>query len=128
MKLDPTANLSKAPGSPTKGGIQAWQEQYQDAMTPIDSGTNTPGSPTRRSNKENTPPARNNNVMKDSTFTNQAAVYRTQDSQRPASPTRSAQPTGASTEDLLKLQKASVKRMANVTQLCQFLTFTAILR
>ncbi|KAF2135773.1 uncharacterized protein K452DRAFT_238737 [Aplosporella prunicola CBS 121167] len=77
------------------------------------------GSPTRRANKENTPPDRPA-VPKESNFVTQAAASR----QEPYKPRGDASvgktynlQRGLSPEDVEKLQKPSVKRLANVTQL-----------
>jgi cell cycle protein kinase DBF2 len=80
-----------------------------------------PGSPTRKSNKENTPPGIRPALKKDSSFLGHAAqsrqgVYKT----REAAETRTQYiQRGLSAEDIEKLQKPSVKRLANVTQLCK---------
>lgn len=119
MKLMPTQGsnkqaVSKQPlgNSPNKGGFddgQAW--------------AGAPGSPTRKTGKENTPPTtqRPQLQQKESSFINQAAQSRAAPYQEPASPTRQKQTIGGglTPEDVEKLQKASVKRLANVTQLCE---------
>lgn len=77
-------------------------------------------SPTRKG-KENTPPTRPGAQQQD--HVSQAAAsrqnqYRTQDEQ-PLSRQRSVISGGLTQEDLEKLQKPTVKRLANVTQLCK---------
>ncbi|KAF2155690.1 putative serine/threonine protein kinase [Myriangium duriaei CBS 260.36] len=116
MKLVPSNNANNKGGSPGKGA-QGWAEQYQDAMTPIDAKSGVPGSPTRKSNQENNPPTRPN-LHKDGSYISQAAASR-QDpyQQRPASPTRQPYTISPTQEELDKLQKPAVKRLANVTQL-----------
>lgn len=122
MKLLPSNNASnKGAGSPGKG-LQSWQDQFQDAMSPIDGKDGRPTSPTRKSNQENTPPARPN-LQKDASYLSQAAAsrqdpYRTHD--RPASPSRQPFTISPTQEEIEKLQKPNVRRLANVTQLCTF--------
>lgn len=114
MKLAPSANAgNKGAGSPSKA--QNWAEQYQDAMTPIDGRSS---SPTRRSNQENNPPTRPT-MQKDGSYISQAAASR-QDpyQQRASSPTRQPYTISPTAEELEKLSKPAVKRLANVTQLC----------
>ncbi|PNS13999.1 hypothetical protein CAC42_6512 [Sphaceloma murrayae] len=119
MKLLPSNNASnKGAGSPGKG-LQSWQDQFQDAMSPIDAKGGAPGSPTRKSNQENTPPTRQT-LQKDASYLSQAAAsrqdpYRTHE--RPASPTRQPFTISPTQEELEKLQKPNVRRLANVTQL-----------
>jgi cell cycle protein kinase DBF2 len=79
-------------------------------------------SPPKKSNKENTPPGPRPGLKKESSFVNPAAVSR-QEPYKPRDPeTQSIYNTqrGLSREDLDKLQKPAVKRLANVTQLCKF--------
>lgn len=84
-----------------------------------------PGSPLRKQGKENTPPtAQRPQPQQTNSFVNQAAQSR-QDPYKPRedhSPTRTQKQSqaisGALTpEDIEKLQKPNVKRLANVTQL-----------
>jgi len=80
-----------------------------------------PGSPTRKSNKENTPPDLRPALKKESGFLGHAAqsrqeIYKTREATE--SRTQYIQ-RGLSAEDIEKLQKPSVKRLANVTQLCE---------
>ena len=126
MKLVPVD-----PGSPTKIGRQQLQPTSPTknlhtagyaGETPNYDQAATPGSPTRKSNKENTPPnASRPGIKKESSFQSQAAHSRQQQytktleaDQRPAYVQR-----GLSAEDIEKLQKPNVKRLANVTQLCK---------
>lgn len=98
LKLAPTAGnpnkTPKEPGSPTKGFA-------------------VPGSP----NKENAPPGARQ--PKDYQHTSQAAASR-QELYRPRGQDGSNKllPRGLTQEAYEKLQKPSVKRLANVTQLC----------
>ena len=86
----------------------------------------SPGSPTRKSNKENTPPGLKSGkeVIHSQ---NQAAASR-QELYQPREqlaashgPKRSYETQrGLTAEELEKLAKPNVKRLANVTQLCQY--------
>jgi len=130
MKLFPTigspnkAPKQQTPGSPNKGNAQSDKKDERFDHAERDATAGAPGSPTRKANKENTPPTRPN-LPKDTSFVNQAALSR-QDpyAQRPASPTRQKSSQAPTPEELEKLQKPSVKRLANVTQLCMATTFT----
>lgn len=113
LKLAPTV------GSPSRIGRPA-------AHSPTKTGfdeypTEAPGTPTRKANKENTPPSRPGAQQKDSYMT-QAAASRQQPYNRPPARAESIGKNvqrGLSPEDIEKLQKPSVKRLANVTQLCK---------
>lgn len=135
MKLFPSASgpTPALPPSPTKqlppsrlpqlSPTKATYGAYEATAGP-GAQQKPPGSPTR--NKENTPPsAIPRSPKKESAFVTQAAQsrlegYRTRDAADQLAPPR---PTyvqrGLSAEDLEKLQKTSVKRLANVTQLCK---------
>lgn len=114
LKLQPTgASPTKigrpSPHSPTKSGFQDYPE--------------APGTPTRRANKENTPPSRSGMQQKDSYLTHAAASR--QEPYRPSTRGGSVGKNvqrGLSPEDIEKLQKPSVKRLANVTQLCKLVS------
>ncbi|KAI9670918.1 MAG: hypothetical protein M1817_003803 [Caeruleum heppii] len=133
LKLNPTPLAS-----PTKGGRQHTTGPVlttnRNTVLIAEDGPNVtnddsvlketfpmPGSPTRKSNKENTPPGFKG--VKDSAFPpNQAAASRQEVYQpRTQSPsvTKKAYETqrGLTAEELEKLQKPQVKRLANVTQL-----------
>jgi hypothetical protein len=105
--------------SPTKAGYSA-PTASADAHAP-------PGSPTR--NKENTPPALPRSPKKEQTsFMTQAAQsraepYRTRDAAELAPPRPAYVQRGLNAEDLEILAKPSVKRLANVTQLCKLCGF-----
>ncbi|EME49872.1 hypothetical protein DOTSEDRAFT_121541 [Dothistroma septosporum NZE10] len=79
-----------------------------------------PGSPTRKNGKENTPPTHRPQLQQTQSFITQAAASR-QEPYRPRedrSPTRQKIQSDALTaEEIEKLQKPNVKRLANVTQL-----------
>ena len=133
MKLLPTMGSTgkstpkhQAPLSPNKFNFQR-ESQHDDPFSDSSSKIGTPGSPTRRANKENTEPASRLPVQqKDSgnnNYTSHAAASR-QDayrSQGDHSPTRqrSVISGGLTAEEAEKLAKPSVKRLANVTQLCE---------
>ncbi len=95
------------------------------------------GSPTRKSNKENTPPgARPQLGGKEASYVTHAAasrhdVYKPAREQEPmpSPPARQSHAVqrGLSAEELEKVQKPSVKRLANVTQLCECIYFVAML-
>ncbi|KAF2499380.1 serine/threonine-protein kinase cot-1 [Lophium mytilinum] len=128
MRLFPTMGGSpskspRQPQSPTsamRGG---------DALESVDSGyggsdltTITPGSgsPTRKANKENTPPGGRPGMQKETSFINHAAVsrqepYRTREAEKQQNHVVGHQRLSA--EELEKLRKPAVKRLANVTQL-----------
>lgn len=119
MRLLPTMGTpGKAkPGSPTSPNKTAYYDDVaQDAGNP-------PGSPIRRSNNENTPPGSRIPVAKETGFMTQAAQSR-QEPYRTREPEQQSTryypgPRGLSQEDLEKARKPSVKRLANVTQLCE---------
>lgn len=117
--LSPTKQLppSRLPQfSPAKVGLGGY-DASSTAASPI-----TAGSPTR--NKENTPPTGIPRSPKKEQALSQAAQsraghYRTRDAAElaPARPTYVQK--GLSPDDLEKIKKPAVKRMANVTQLCK---------
>lgn len=131
MRLIPTAgNGSRTgraqqagtPPSPNKGGIPIAEDPFAD-HTVLETPADTPGSPTRKWNKENTPPGPRPGLPKDSSYINHAAasrqeVYKTRD-QIDTGRHKYTSQQNLSQEDLEKLQKPSVKRLANVTQLCK---------
>ena len=124
LKLAP-ASPSKAgrqqlsPHSPNKGGKQMIDDVSNESVI-YQEHTPTPESPSRKSNKENTPPG--GRTGKES---NQAAISRQEQyqareisnasSKNLQSPTRGLTPA-----ELEKLQLPRVKRLANVTQICKF--------
>jgi cell cycle protein kinase DBF2 len=124
MKLLPTiGSPSKSkpgtPTSPNKSKLQGAEDAdpFRDDVTTL-----TPGSPTRKSNKENTPPNARPGLQKETSYITHAAQSR----QEPYRTQRDDQsqryypgPQRLSAEDLEKARKPSVKRLANVTQLCK---------
>lgn len=120
MKLAPSSPTKAgrqqlSPHSPNKGNRQVTEENLENSVL-------SPGSPPKKSNKENTPQALR--PTKEATFNpNSAAVSRQEHYQpRETSPsTRSKYNTqrGWTSEELEKLQSPKVKRLVNVTQLCK---------
>ena len=123
MKLAPSSptkgRQQLGPHSPNKGGRQAFDETFDDGLNRSEHGLG-PGSPLRKSGKENTPPGFRS--PKPPT-PNQAAVsrqepYQTRDADSGARARYNPQ-RGLTPEELEKLQSPKVKRLANVTQLCK---------
>lgn len=138
MKLLPTMNSTnkvgkQQPTSPSKPNLQSQEGAYSDNDPFSRSTMGPPGSPTRTSNKENASPAKPT-LQKDASYISSAAAsrqdpYRAADSQRPASPTRQRVAPTPTQEDMEKLAKPAVKRLANVTQLCKHtVLFKAMMR
>jgi cell cycle protein kinase DBF2 len=120
MKLLPTMGTpSRAkpstPSSPNKARDDA------DPFT-HDTTTLAPGSPTRRSNQENTPPNARPGIQKEASYVTHAAQSR-QEPYRTQTADQSTRyypgPQRLSADELEKARKPSVKRLANVTQLCK---------
>ena len=124
MKLIPANNGSPAkntrsqlqPTSPGKNGIASHATDV-DLPDYAVAGA-APGSPTRKGNKENTPPGGRPGVKTQSSFVTQAAQSRQEAYKTRDEPKVNIQ-RGLSPEDVEKVQKPSVKRLANVTQLCR---------
>ncbi|KAF2721742.1 kinase-like protein [Polychaeton citri CBS 116435] len=122
MKLEPVQghalqDRGQGPASPGRGA------HGDDTFASEDTKAGAPGSPTREQGKENaSPPRRPLLQTQNSSFLTQAAQsrqepYKVRDEQSPTR-AKSGIATGALTaEDYEKLQKPSVKRLANVTQL-----------
>ncbi|KAF1355262.1 serine/threonine protein kinase-like protein [Delphinella strobiligena] len=127
MKLLPTMGSSnktpkqQAPLSPNKTNVQR-EAQCDDPFADPASKATLPGSPTRKSNKENTPPPTRLPVQKEPLYTSHAAAsrqdpYRTRGDDQSPTRSRSVISGGLTAEEVEKLSKPSVKRLANVTQL-----------
>ncbi|MCJ1256078.1 hypothetical protein MMC24_003898 [Lignoscripta atroalba] len=125
MKLAPSSPTKAGrgqltPHSPNKGSRQILEESLDESVIHQDYGS-TPGSPLRKSNKENTPPG--GRLGKDASYTpNQAAAsrqepYQNKESADAAARGRYSPNRGLTAEELEKLQLPKVKRLANVTQL-----------
>ena len=108
-----------SPHSPNKTGKQAFEEIVDDGINKSEYSLG-PGSPLKKSGKENTPPGFRS--PKPAT-PNQAAVSRQEPYQvREAESGVKARynpQRGLTHEELEKLQLPKVKRLANVTQLCK---------
>jgi cell cycle protein kinase DBF2 len=123
MRLLPTTGkaVGQQPSSPTKQLPPSRLPLL--SPTKVGAGAQTPGSPTR--NKENTPPTIPRSPKKEQgAFLTQAAQsraqpYRTRDAAELAPPRPAYVQRGLSAEDIEKLQQPSLKRLANVTQLCK---------
>ena len=125
MKLTPISptkigRQQLSPHSPNKGARQAVDDDSKDDSIVHQDYLPGPGSPIRKSNKENTPPG----IRPGKPGTpNQAAVSRQEPYQmkdETAGKNRYNPQRGLTPEELEKLQLPKVKRLANVTQLCRF--------
>ena len=132
LKLNPTqgnANtqaphqqVASSPASPTKSGRTPLADHaINDFRSSViqDDKAAKPTLPVARGN-ENTPPSPSR-AHQESPFANQAAISRHDAYQRKTyqGPTTRSMQMGLSSEDMEKLQKSSVRRLANVTQLCE---------
>lgn len=139
MKLTPTpietpsrSGRTQGTGSPNRNTVLIAEDREYNAEESVihkETYAIAPGSPTRKSNKENTPPG-----FKSSKEAfhpqNQAAASR----QELYQPREHATATvgkksyetqrGLTAEEVEKLQKPNVKRLANVTQLCEYAEIT----
>ncbi|PSN69031.1 kinase-like protein [Corynespora cassiicola Philippines] len=113
----PSKSKPGTPTSPNKANLQSADELDYSAT---DATTLGPSSPTRKSNKENTPPGGRPAVSKEPSYLTHAAQSR-QEPYRTREADQSTRylhgPQRLSPEELEKARKPSVKRMANVTQL-----------
>ena len=127
MKLAPSSPTKAArqqltPGSPNKAGRQGIEESLDEKISRQEYLV-APGSPLRKSNKENTPPG--GRIGKEiHNISNQAAVsrqeqYQTKDLSDASARGRYSPTRGLTAEELEKLQLPKVKRLANVTQICK---------
>ncbi|KAK0248449.1 hypothetical protein B0A54_15982 [Friedmanniomyces endolithicus] len=126
MKLMPAQAQSNGKVLQTKqqGTSSPTKTVDYDPFAGQDAKGGAPGSPLRKQGKENTPPTHRPQMQQTNSYINQAAQSR-QEPYRPRgeeqSPTRQKQPGtisgGLTPEDIEKLTKANVKRLANVTQL-----------
>lgn len=115
----PSRSKPGTPTSPNKANLQTADDV--DYSGP-DVTTLGPGSPTRKSNKENTPPGSRPGLQKESSYITHAAQsrqepYRTREAEQSSRYYHG--PQRLSAEELEKARKPSVKRLANVTQLCE---------
>ncbi len=129
MKLMPTSptkagRLQLTPNSPNKNSAPFVDDSTNnfDESVIIKDQSLAPGSPTRQSNKENTPSGLR--ALREGNYSpSRAAVSRQEPYQRfeqGDTTTRkgSVPQRGLTAEELEKLQLPKVKRLANVTQLC----------
>lgn len=122
MRLLPTM------GSPSKSGRQPQSPTSPNkshAAEDVDySGQDLtaigPSSPTRKANKENTPPSSRPGMPKETSFINHAAASRQEPYKTREAEKQTLMQQRLSPEELEKLRKPAVKRLANVTQLCKF--------
>ena len=108
MKLAPTSP-TKQPSSPNKLALSDDSILRQDYASPFDRSE----SPTRQSNKENTPVG-DGRVLHSHAALSRRGQYETVDTKR------NIQTRGLTPEELQKLQNPKLKRLANVTQLCSY--------
>ena len=121
--------MKLAPGSPTKidrqqlGPHSPNKVNRQAKEEHVDNSILGPGSPLKKSNKENTPPA--TRQTKEIAFnSNQAAIsrqeqYQLRETSEPSTRSRYNLQRGLTPEELEKLKSPKVKRLVNVTQLCK---------
>lgn len=109
MKLQPLSQTQ--PKSPSKADL------HQDPFAVTEKFTR-PTSPTRQSNKENAPgsPTRFGYTQNSAALARDAQYQRTETR-------RGLQTRGLTEEELEKLQQPKVKRLANVTQLCELVLY-----
>jgi hypothetical protein len=115
-----------SPNKPNKPNVPAAEDTEYAGQ---DITTLGPGSPTRKSNKENTPPNIRSALPKEPGFVTHAAQsrqepYRAREAEQQSSRYYPG-PQRLSAEELEKARKPQVKRLANVTQLCKC-TITAL--
>ena len=131
MRLLPTfgssaTSKSGSPTSPSKANLPQGSDNSDYA--PQDSpAAGSSGSPVRKSNKENTPPGARLGLAKEAGFVTHAAQsrqepYRAREAEQQSSRYYPG-PQRLSAEELEKARKPSVKRLANVTQLCGWSPF-----
>ena len=122
MKLGVMSPSKKQPTSPAKQALSVADDNLSNvnpfSESVIQSGS--PGSPLRKSNKENTPPGGARFGKDIGLQQNAAAISRQEQYQQVESRKAQTNTTrGLTPEELEKLQSAKVKRLANVTQLCK---------
>lgn len=128
MKLGVMSPTKKQSSSPSKQGLSVADENVSNSSTFGESVTQngSPGSPIRKSNKENTPPG-GFKFGKDIGIQQNAAAISRQEQYQHVD-TKKSQTTstrGLSPEEIEKLQLPKVKRLANVTQLCKSTEFSS---
>jgi len=124
LRLEPTAgnptkstlqNFKDAPGSPIKERLPLTADKSNDfRASVIQDKRFAPGSPTKVG-KENTPPT--SQAHYNSAAASRAEIYKSKEQG-----SVKAVPRGLTPDVLEKLQKPSVRRLANVTQLCMLVS------
>ncbi len=118
--LSPSNGQAKSPNKrPLSGSMLGDANVNRDPFADSVNYSGVPGSPTRKSNKENTPPSGLPFGKSLGLQQNQAALSRQEPYQQADSRKGPAQTRGLTAEELQKLQMPKVKRLANVTQLCE---------
>ena len=123
MKLDPSSPIKLgrqqlSPHSPNKASRQPFEESLDHSINRSEYSLG-PGSPLKKQGKENTPPG----VRQSKPSPNQAAVsrqepYQTRDTDA-GTKGKYSTTRGLTAEETEKLQLPKVRRLANVTQLCE---------
>lgn len=122
LKLAPSSPTKKDGTSPGKHGLSVADENV--SKDPFRDSVIHEGSP-RKHNKENTPPGgfkfgKDTGIQQNSAALSRQEPYQSVDAKKTQS-----QMKGFSHEELEKLNQPKVKRLANVTQLCEFQTLVA---
>ncbi|KAK5111787.1 hypothetical protein LTR62_004707 [Meristemomyces frigidus] len=126
MKLVPTQGQPNNNNKALQAKVQPTNGNGydQDVFGGQDTKGGAPGSPLRKQGKENTPPTHRPQLQQTNSYQSQAAERRQEpyraraDDHSPTRPKTAGTMTGALTsEDMEKLHKPAVKRLANVTQL-----------
>lgn len=126
LKLGVMSPSKKQAGSPSKGVLSTAGDNSNNSSPFSESviQNGTPGSPTRKSNKENTPPGGFKFAKDTSLQQNAAAISRQEQYQHiDGRKTQTSPARGLNQEELEKLQLPKIKRLANVTQLCKSLIY-----
>lgn len=126
----PTKQGRNTPLSPGKSNTQAVEDSYFGSSTGyaddsvLQKTATTPGSPLRKHGKENTPPSRGNEAALNHAALSRQELYQ---SKEPQTTKKYNTQRGLTAEELEILNKPNVKRLANVTQLCEQPHFNAFL-
>jgi len=120
MKLAPVASSQGQQKSPNKQGLSVSDDNIsKDTFADgIALHSQRGQSPTRMSNKENTPAA-GPRFAKDAGIQQNHAALSRHEQYQPPETKKTPQTRGLTTEELQKLQGPRIKRLANVTQLCK---------
>ena len=109
-----------SPHSPNKSARQTFDESLDQSANRSEYSLG-PGSPTRKSGKENTPPgARQSKPSPNQAAVSRQELYQARDTDSGTKARYNPQ-RGLTSEELEKLQLPKVKRLTNVTQLCKTL-------